>query len=319
MPLNPLVSVIIPAYNADRYIRATLDSVLAQTYPNIEIVVADDGSTDRTRDCVAEYGDRITYVYGSNSGGAARPRNAALALAKGEFVVPLDADDILLPDRIAREVEFLLANPSVALAFSDYHEIGNPDLADTHFQRSIQVRRRLRRLPPDSEALMLQPDVATEILLTQNFGHSSPMVRRSAALAVGGWDESTIWSEDFWFGFSVASKFPIALLVRVGWHKRNHPLNLSANTPLVLKRKIKLRQRILDSETTSRRRRKVRRMIGIYHFDLAYYYTGRDNREAWRHAMASLKVRPHKSPRLLLRLVADVMGRDTNGAEGRVS
>jgi glycosyltransferase involved in cell wall biosynthesis len=319
MPLSPLVSVIIPAHNAEPYIRATLDSVFAQTYPKVEVIVADDGSTDRTRECIAEYGDRVTYLYGTNRKGASRPRNMALQAAAGDLIVPLDSDDVLLPDRIAREVDFMLAHPSVGLVYSDYREFDNPDWEDTHFSRSGLLSARLRQLPAGATGLVLEPHDASDILLTENFGHSSPMVRRHVARAVGGYDESATLSEDFWFGFCIASAYPIAVMPQVGWHKRNHPLNQSSNVPRILNWKIETRQRILAAERCPRRRRKVKRMIGRYHSDLAYYYTGRNNRLAWRHAVSSLKLRPHRSPKVLLRLLFDLLGRDTNRSLTRAS
>ncbi|HEY9862115.1 MAG TPA: glycosyltransferase family A protein, partial [Candidatus Obscuribacterales bacterium] len=92
----PLVSVIIPAYNAERFIARTLESVLNQTYQNIEVLVVDDGSSDRTPEIVhhfAEIDARIILFHQSNAGVAAA-RNLAIQHAKGEFIAPLDADDI---------------------------------------------------------------------------------------------------------------------------------------------------------------------------------------------------------------------------------
>src|SRR5712691_12899952 len=108
MSANPLVSVIIPAFNAERFIRQTLDSVLAQTYQNLEVIVVDDGSTDRTRECVLSYRDRVKYLYEENSGGCSKPRNEGIRAASGALLAFLDADDVMAPHRIAREVRFLI-------------------------------------------------------------------------------------------------------------------------------------------------------------------------------------------------------------------
>src|ERR1051325_3457562 len=91
------VSVIIPAYNKAEYTRRTVESVLAQTYPNIEIIVVDDGSKDQTSQVMAEYGDRITYIQKSN-GGACSARNEGIRHAKGEFLTLLDCDDLYGPE-----------------------------------------------------------------------------------------------------------------------------------------------------------------------------------------------------------------------------
>ena len=104
-----LVSVIVPSYNASRYISETLESVLAQTYRNFEVIVIDDGSTDHTPDIVADYGrgdSRIRLVSQPNSGvGAAR--NRGIAEASGAFIAPLDADDVWYPQKLEKQVESL--------------------------------------------------------------------------------------------------------------------------------------------------------------------------------------------------------------------
>jgi glycosyltransferase involved in cell wall biosynthesis len=104
-----LVSVIVPSYNASRYIRETLESVLGQTYSSFEVIVVDDGSTDDTRAIVADYlrrDSRIRLVTQPNAGvGAAR--NRGIAEASGEFIAPLDADDIWYPEKLAKQVESL--------------------------------------------------------------------------------------------------------------------------------------------------------------------------------------------------------------------
>lgn len=119
--MNPLVSVIIPAYNAQAFLRPTLDSVLAQTYQNLEILVVDDGSCDRTVEIVQAYAakdDRIRLIQQTNAGVAAA-RNRGIQTAKGEFIAPLDADDIWYPEKIEKQVAcFLAAKPSVGLVYT---------------------------------------------------------------------------------------------------------------------------------------------------------------------------------------------------------
>src|SRR5262245_29043481 len=101
LPLTsePLVSVIIPMFNAQAFIRETLDSILAQTYKNLEIIVVDDGSTDCSSQVVHNYKVPVFYYYQSNSGGCAVPRNTGIAHSSGELLCFVDADDILVPDR----------------------------------------------------------------------------------------------------------------------------------------------------------------------------------------------------------------------------
>jgi glycosyltransferase involved in cell wall biosynthesis len=103
--MKPLVSILIPAYNAEKWISDTLRSALAQTYPHLEIVVVDDGSTDGTFQVVQKFeADGVRLVAQQNQGAAAT-RNAAYKLCNGDYVQWLDADDLLSPDKVQRQVE----------------------------------------------------------------------------------------------------------------------------------------------------------------------------------------------------------------------
>lgn len=126
----PLVSVIIPAYNASAFITQTLASVVAQTYTNLEILVINDGSTDNTVKIVQQYAhrDRRIHLLQQPNAGVAAARNLGIQQAKGEFVAPIDADDIWAPNTIASQVEALqTADADVGLVYAwsaDINETG---------------------------------------------------------------------------------------------------------------------------------------------------------------------------------------------------
>jgi len=111
------VDIIIPCYNTGRYLRQAIDSTLAQTYPHINVLVVDDGSTDNTREIVESYRGRVGYFYQENKGLPAA-RNAGIRQTAGEYVCVLDADDVILPSKVADQLAFLQANPSVGLLHS---------------------------------------------------------------------------------------------------------------------------------------------------------------------------------------------------------
>lgn len=115
--------MIIPSYNSARYLAEAIQSVLDQSYADFEIIVVNDGSTDETEAVVKGFSDeRIRYFAQENKGvGAAR--NAGLRLARGEYVAFWDADDLFLPEKLSRQVEFLLQDPSVDLVFSGWEYI----------------------------------------------------------------------------------------------------------------------------------------------------------------------------------------------------
>lgn len=115
----PKVSVIIPVYNCENYIREAIDSVLAQTYKEFELIVIDDGSTDNSGRIVREeFGRAATYYYQEN-GGVAKARNAGIRRSRGEYIAFLDADDVWTPEKLAAQVSILDSMPEVGLVHSD--------------------------------------------------------------------------------------------------------------------------------------------------------------------------------------------------------
>jgi glycosyltransferase involved in cell wall biosynthesis len=120
----PKVSVIIPAYNGERYIKQAIDSVLRQTYLDREIIVVDDGSTDNTREILESYGGRLNWIAQENQGVAAS-RNTGLKLARGEYIAFLDQDDIFLPDKLTFQIPLLEEEPSLGLVSSGWQIVND--------------------------------------------------------------------------------------------------------------------------------------------------------------------------------------------------
>lgn len=117
--MPPTVSVIIPAYNAERYLSAALDSVLNQTLPPHEVIVVDDGSTDGTAEICHRYGNRIVYIQQENQGQAGA-RNTAIKAATGAFVALHDADDLCSPERLERQAQALVERPDAVACFTGH-------------------------------------------------------------------------------------------------------------------------------------------------------------------------------------------------------
>ena len=118
-----LVSVIMPTYNCERFIRESIDSVLAQTYINWELLIVDDCSTDETESVVRSFSDpRIRYMRNEQNMGAALTRNRALKEAKGRYIAFLDSDDLWLPEKLERQIDFMQAH-HYAFTYHNYIEI----------------------------------------------------------------------------------------------------------------------------------------------------------------------------------------------------
>ena len=313
----PLVSLVIPAYNAAGYIRETLDSVLAQTHRPLEIIVVDDGSVDGTREIVQSYGERVRYFWQPNSGGCSSPRNRGLREAAGQFVAFLDADDLILPTRIEAAVAVMRRRPDVGLTFTNFvhFDANGVDPAD-HFSTCTLLREHLDGRRTLADPLVLPSAICTDILLVENFGSSAPMVRRDAAVAVGGFDESLPANEDFEFNYRVAMTAATAVIPDVLMQKRRHATNMTSYTDRMLHAQILVRRKMMARTNDRRVRRALRQALRTFHLGLAYYYTGRDNRRALGCAMSSLRFSPVPSLRHFARIAADLAGRDTN-AEAR--
>lgn len=197
----PRVSAIVPCYNTAKYLPAALGSVIAQTYGDWEIVLVDDGSTDNTPAIAAEYkqrlGDKLQYVHQENRGLPAA-RNTAIRSARGEFLAILDADDIWLPERLARGVALMDADPEVALlharvVFMDAE--GRPMLYPS------QDRRRLRG------------QIARQIYTREiHLPCPTVLIRASVLHSVGLFDESMRATEDRDLWFRIASRHKVAYL-----------------------------------------------------------------------------------------------------------
>jgi len=119
---KPKVSAIVPAYNSACYIGQAVESILNQTYPDCEIIVVDDGSTDDTRSVLQPYCSRIRYIYQENQGVAAA-RNRGIQEARGELIAFLDHDDFFLPDKLAAQVACFEAQPQLGIVHSGWRRV----------------------------------------------------------------------------------------------------------------------------------------------------------------------------------------------------
>lgn len=209
---TPAVSIVIAAYNAERWIEETLERVLAQTYQDFEIVVADDDSTDRTADIVEQYSSPVRLVRREENGGSAAARNTGIRAARGRYVAFLDADDLWLPEKLQRQMQILEAHPEVDWCYTDALIID---------AESGEARFRAGRANVLREGNVLRP------LLMANFIPFSSILARTEALeAIGGFNESPLHriSEDWDFCLRMAGHAPVrcvrAPLVRKRQHRR---------------------------------------------------------------------------------------------------
>lgn len=200
-----LISCIVPVFNGERYLREAIESILAQTYRPLEIIVADDGSTDKTAAVVAGYGERVQYLHQSNAGPAAA-RNLGLRAAQGEFVAFLDGDDLWHPEKLARQMARFQARPNLELCLTHVRNFWIPEL----HEEAARFRKHRR-----AEAL---PGYITSALLA----------RHTLFHTVGQFDAALRHGDDTdWFLRVAEHGAVIELLRDVLTYHRMHHANLS--------------------------------------------------------------------------------------------
>jgi glycosyltransferase involved in cell wall biosynthesis len=209
----PRVSVVVPTYNQARFIAATVESALAQTYPDVEIIVVDDGSTDDTQAVLSAYRDSVHCIHQQNRG-LAGARNTGFLASRGDYLLFLDSDDLIHPDKLAAHVSVLEAEPGFGLVYSAWRQI-SPD--------GTQVLGEVR---PNRQGQLLK-----ELLLRRFFFFASAAVlRRECIEQVGLFDESLRWSEDadMWLRLARAG-YAFGYIDRPLLHYRIHAESMTAS------------------------------------------------------------------------------------------
>lgn len=145
---NSLISIIIPLYNGEHFIAQTLESVLAQTYHNIEVIIVDDASTDNGCEIIRRYtteDSRVNLILSeTNFGGPARPRNIGIETAQGEFIAFVDADDVWKPHKLQTQLDFLIHNPDIDMVYSSAEIIDeHGNIYPSRKQRFLSLLLRL--------------------------------------------------------------------------------------------------------------------------------------------------------------------------------
>lgn len=134
---SPTISVILPAYNAERYLQDAIDSILKQTFRDFELIILNDGSTDKTEEIILSYTDpRIRYVKNEQNLKLINTLNKGVELAKGKFIARMDADDISIPTRFEEQIKYLTENPTVALVSAEAYmmnELGEITHKSRHY------------------------------------------------------------------------------------------------------------------------------------------------------------------------------------------
>ena len=212
----PRVSVIIPTYNRSWCLSEAIDSVLSQTFQDMELIVVDDGSTDETPALLSRYDDRLRCLRQTNRG-VSVARNHGIQAANGALIAFLDSDDLWQPDKLARQVDFFDRQPDALICQTE----------ETWIRRGVRVNPKHRHRKPSG--WIFEPSLALCLV-----SPSAVMMRRELLEEMGGFDESLPACEDYDLWLRVSLHYPIhlideALVIKRGGHgdqlSRQHSLD----------------------------------------------------------------------------------------------
>ena len=272
--MNPFVSILIPCFNAERWVGPAIESALRQTWPRKEVIVVDDGSTDGSLDVIKSFNDRIRWETVLNQGGNAT-RNRLLELAQGDWLQYLDADDYLKPEKVERQVSALGACPDVDVLFG-------PVIVEWRDGDAMRIAQLAIPEPHDPWYLLA---------LWRLPQTGAPLWRRSAIEDVGGWtvDQPCCQEHELYLRLLIARK-------RFEYHEENGAVyrsfsdgTLSTRTPAMVRReRLKIEKRLEDHLSAIGQLTPDRQWaINQARFDMARVAWG-ENRSEGRAIMATI-------------------------------
>ncbi len=220
MSEQPLVSIVIPCYNRGEFIAETIASVLNQSYPHIELIVVDDGSTDNSREIVDSFAEQITILEhpGRVNKGQSAALNLGIRASHGKYIAFLDSDDLFLPDKIEKQVRFLENNPHIGLVYGNGHAIDAegkvlyPFYSSDHYEAS------------DPNRILLD----CYFLLPNN-----SLLKREVLEASGGFDETLRAAQDHDLLIRIAEVTNIAYINDFIFLYRRHKNSISQRSAML--------------------------------------------------------------------------------------
>ncbi|MGL4503388.1 MAG: glycosyltransferase [Planktothrix sp.] len=188
----PTISVIIPAYNSENTIQETIESVLNQTFQDLELIVINDGSVDKTLEVISSFSDARIQVFSYSNSGAQKSRNRGISHASGEYLSFLDSDDMWEPEKLEFQLKALQENSEAAVAYSWTNWI---DESGKFLRRGSYISKT--------------GDIFANLLLVDFIENgSNPLIRANAMAEVGYFDESLVGGQDWDMWLRLAARYP---------------------------------------------------------------------------------------------------------------
>jgi glycosyltransferase involved in cell wall biosynthesis len=311
---EPLVSVIIPTYNCGKFIEQSIESVLKQTYKNIEIIVIDDGSTDDTPLKLLQYGGNIVYIRQNNQG-LSKSRNLGMSYSKGEYIAFQDADDRWHPGKLEMQIDCFRKVQDIGLVFTDFSRIDMEDnvVKDRYEENAFTVfqdyglsidkifkGKRTTRIDDsgqgDLQHTLYSGDVFYDLCKGNFILPSTTLFKKECIEKIELlWNEEFRCATDQYFHLHFARHFPVAYLDAVTAQYRvgsGGSLSGNKNTPQLIINTIKTLEGIFEKDENLRFGKKTlyRTILANHYAKLAYYYLSELDREnARKYALSSMK------------------------------
>jgi glycosyltransferase involved in cell wall biosynthesis len=264
------ITVVVPAFNSEKYIDETLCSILNQTLAADEIIVVDDCSTDGTVKRVRHYGKAVTLIaLRQNTGGASIPRNIGIDAARSKWVAPLDADDLMLPQKLERQAMMIARFPDISVGFSDFALFGAMNPRHSHCMIYSYFKRHL--LSGANGIHRLPTPYPLEAMMHENYvGSGALIVQKAAWKSIAGYDESMRSAEDMDFVTRLAERYDFGFVDEVLHKYRVRNDSKSSNKIRCYSHALATLRRYMSWSLSAKCQQALENQIQNYESDLAY-------------------------------------------------
>ncbi len=283
----PAISVIIPAYNAERTILETVESVLQQSFSDFELIVVDDGSRDRTLELLSSIRDKRLKVLSYKNGGVSLARNRGIANATGEFIAFLDHDDLWTADKLELQLAALQKHPDAGVAYS--------------WTCSMDEQGEAFHT---NEPIFFEGNVYDKLLVSNFLAHgSNPLVRKPAIEAVGGFDPAFCCSDwDFYLRLAARWSFVVVPKIQILYRQAapGQSSNMSSNIEKVEQHSLLLLEREYQAAPPELQPLKKQSLAVIYDYVAGMHLAQLNNTRAIEQAGHKLLMAVRAYPKILL-------------------
>lgn len=280
----------MPVYNGAQYLKDAIDSVLAQTFTEFEFLIVNDGSTDNSLQIIESYNDKRIKVLSQENQGVSAALNAGLNAASGDFIARTDCDDICKPDRLEKQINFLINNPDFILVGSDADYVDKDGVFAFHYQNightNEEIQERIHHHCP--------------------FIHSAVIYNKEAVISIGGYDENAYLFEDYFLWIKLVKAGKVANIKEPLMIIRFNPSSVTIDDKDCSKEYLEIKAKaletgILDDEKGNLLKRAFKKIspekkVFSYHSLLAkkYLWDNPSPAKARDHIFQALKMSPAK-------------------------